>query len=247
MDPNTPLTFSNGDLLSLAEHSQYRRLVGRLLYLTLSRPDITFVVHHLSQFVSQPRVPHLQAAHHLVWYLKSNPGQGLFFAISSSLQLRAFSDANWASCADSCKFVTGVCVFLGDSLVSWKAKKQITVARSSAEAEYRALTAVTSELIWISQLLYDFRITVTKPALIFFFCDNQAAIHIVSNPIFHERTKHIEIDCHFFRDKLTKGFIKLLPVRSHHQLADVFTKPLPSHLLFLVISKMAVQNIHNPS
>jgi len=175
-----------------------------LLYLTLSRPDITFVVHKLSQFLAQPRAPHLYAAHHLLRYLKNSLGQGLFFSASSLLQLKAFSDADWGSCAETRRSVTGFCVFLGDSLVSWKAKRQSTISRSSAEAEYHAMLATTSELVRLKQLLQEFGVSLVAPLLL--FCDNQATVHIASNPTFHERTKHIEIDCHFIRDKVTKGF-----------------------------------------
>ncbi|XP_024025332.1 uncharacterized protein LOC112092714 [Morus notabilis] len=121
MDPQVHLLATSGDVLSDA--SQYRRLIGRLLYLTLSRPDITFAVHKLSQFLAQPRSSHLRAAHYLLRYLKSSPRQGLFFSSSSALQLRAFSDADWGSCPDSQRSVIGYCVFLGDSLVSWKVKR----------------------------------------------------------------------------------------------------------------------------
>lgn len=116
MDPNLKLNNHEGELLPDASH--FRRLIGRLLYLTLSRPDISFAVHKLSQFLSKPRSPHLHATHHLLRYLKSNLGQGLFFSASSSLQIKAFTDADWASCPGSKKSVIGFYIFLGDSLIS---------------------------------------------------------------------------------------------------------------------------------
>lgn len=158
MDPKIHLSVHSGDLLQDA--SQSRRLIRRLLYLTVSPPDITFAVHNLSQFISQPRVPHLQATHHLLRYLKFKPGQGLFYSTSPCLQLKAFSDANWASCPDTRGSVTGFCIFLGNSLVSWRAKKQSSVSRSSAEAKYSALAITSNEIIWLQHLLHDFGITV---------------------------------------------------------------------------------------
>ncbi|XP_068638413.1 uncharacterized mitochondrial protein AtMg00810-like [Aristolochia californica] len=242
MDPKLHLTTTDGDLLLDITH--YRRLVEKLLYLTLSRPDITFAIHKLTQFVAQPRLPHLQAVHHLFHYLKTSPGQGLLFSSTSSLQVRAYYDADWGSCLDSRRSTTGFCIFIGDSLVSWKAKKHTTVSRSSIEAEYRALSSTTSEIIWLQQLLQDFQVKVASLALL--YCDNQAAIHIASNPTFHERTKHIEIDCHFVREWVTSGVLKLLPIRSQYQLADMFTKPLPSTHLFSLLSKMAIKDIYKP-
>ncbi|XP_031249394.1 uncharacterized protein LOC116107227 [Pistacia vera] len=240
MDPKLRLTATEGELLSDITH--YRRLVGKLLYLTLSRPDITFAVHKLTQFLAQPHLPHLKAMHHLLRYLKNSPGQGLLFSSHSSLQLKAFSDSDWGSCPNSRRSVTSFCIFIGDSLVSWKAKKQTTVSRSSTEAEYRALSSTASELIWLQQLLQDFQVTVASPALLYY--DNQAAIHIASNPTFHERTKHIEIDCHFVRERVASGVLKLLPIRFQYQLADLFTKPLPSTQFFSLLSKMAVKDIY---
>ena len=190
MDPKVQLDASTGDLLPDA--FVYRRLIDRLLYLTISRLDITFAFHKLSQFLSQPRVPHLNATHHLLCYLKNSPSQGLFYSSSSTLKLTAFSDADSTTCPDTCKSVSGFCIFLGDFLVSWKSKKQTTISRSSTEAEYRALATSTIVLIWIKQLLHDFGLNLFLPDLL--FCDNKAAIHNATNPIFHERTKHIEIN-----------------------------------------------------
>ncbi|KAK6137941.1 hypothetical protein DH2020_028329 [Rehmannia glutinosa] len=243
MGPTLKLNASDGDLLEDA--SQYRRLVGRLLYLTHSRHDISYVVHRLSQFVAKPRFPHLLAMFHLLRYLKGSPGQGILFSSHSSMHLKAFFDSDWVSCIDTRRSTTGFCVFLGDSLISWKSKKQTTVSRSSAEVEYRALAATTSELLWLHQLFLDFQIYLVGTSTL--FCDNQVVIHIANNPTFHERTKHIELDCHFVWDCVVDGTIKLLPMRSQFQLADLFTKPLPSSTLLSLLYKMAVINIYRPS
>ncbi|XP_068661006.1 uncharacterized protein [Aristolochia californica] len=161
-----------------------------------------------------------------------------------TVKLRAFSYADWGSCLDFRRSTMGFCIFIGNSLVSWKAKKQTTVSRSSAEAEYRALSSTASEIIWLQQLLQDFQVKVASPALL--YCDNQVAIHIAYNPTFHERTKHIEIDCHFVREFVTSEVLKLLPIRFQSQLADMFTKPLPSTQLFSLLFKMAVKDIYKP-
>ncbi|XP_022891292.1 uncharacterized protein LOC111406230 [Olea europaea var. sylvestris] len=180
MDPKLKLSSFEGDLVSNA--SMHRRLIGHLFYLIISSPDITYAVHKLSQIVSQPRKPHLDVAHHLLQYIKASPGQGISFSTHSSFQLRAFVDADWGACLDMRKSITGFYIFLGDSMISWKAKKQTTVSKSSAEAEYRALALAISELVWISQLLLDFQITKQDPTIMFY--DNLTAIHIASIPFF---------------------------------------------------------------
>lgn len=134
-------------------------------------------------------------------------------------------------------------MFLGDSLVSWKSKKQHVVSMSSAEAEYRALASAASEVTWLTQLLMDFEVTI-GPTLL--FCDNQAAIHIASNPTFHERSKHIEIDSHFVKDKVSDGMLRLVHVNSKHQLANVLTKVVPTPLFNSLLSKMGIFNIYDP-
>ena len=241
---NSRLSLNHTDETLLDDPTHYRRLVGKLLYLTITRIDITFCVTTLSQFMAAPRDTHLQAAHHLLRYIKSQPGLGLLYPATSDLQLKAFSDADWGTCHDSRRSITGLCVFLGESLISWKSKKQTTVSKSSAEAEYRAMATAASELIWLQQLLSDLRVKESSKAVL--FCDNRAAIHIASNPVFHERTKHIEIDCHFVRHHLLAGAFKLLPVRTRQQLADLLTKPLPAPVLKTFMCKLSLLDIYRP-
>ncbi|XP_013617172.1 PREDICTED: uncharacterized mitochondrial protein AtMg00810-like [Brassica oleracea var. oleracea] len=223
----------------------YRRLVGRLLYLTHTRPDITYAVHKLSQYMSIPIDAHLQAAYRVLRYLKNDPSQGLFYSASSPMKLTAYSDADWAACPDSRQSITCYCVFMGDSLVSWRAKKQQTVSRSSSEAEYRAMADATCELIWLTTVLGEMHCSPMSPATP--FCDNQSALYIASNPFYHERTKHVEIDCHVVRERLKSGFLKTLHVKSELQIADVLTKAVQPGLFKNLIDKMGIQSLCLPS
>jgi len=143
MEQNTKLSDA-GDLLK--DLSQYRRLVGHLIYLTITRLDIMYSVHVLSRFMHAPRKPHMEAALRVLRYLKGAPGQGLFFSSQNGMSLRAFCDSDWAGCPMTRRSTTGYCVFLGSSLVSWRTKRQKTVSLSSAEAEYRAMTGTCCEL-----------------------------------------------------------------------------------------------------
>nr|KYP57115.1 Retrovirus-related Pol polyprotein from transposon TNT 1-94 [Cajanus cajan] len=222
----------------------YKRLIGRLLYLTISRLDICYVVHKLSQFVSNPLSDHMNVVNVLLRYLKNTAGQGFLFKANSNTRLHAYVGADWGSYIDSRRSTTGFCIFLGNSLISWKAKRQKTVSRSSTEVEYRSLASVASELVWLKNLLTDFQINTTHAAV---YCDNKAAIHITSNPTFHERTKHLEIDLHFVREQVSRGMLKLFHVRKFHQVAYVFTKVLPRNLFLSILSKMGVDNIFLPS
>ena len=216
------LSKGSGDLIS--NPRQYRRLIGKLMYLTLSRPDITYAVHRLSQFLAQPRVPHMKAATRILQYIKGTPGQGVFFSSDSDLHLKAYCDADWAGCPDTRKSLTGYCVFLGNALVSWRSKKQSIVSRSSAEAKYRAMATTTCELTWILHLLQDLHVKNDRPVLMYY--DNQAALHIAANPVFHERSKHIEAHCHVVRNRIIDGTLKTFYVSTKNQLAEVFTKAL---------------------
>ncbi|XP_019189152.1 PREDICTED: uncharacterized protein LOC109183502 [Ipomoea nil] len=152
--PSHKLSKNEGE--PLEDNSQYRRIVGKLIYLTITRPDISFATQQLSQFLDKPTHLHMQAAHRVLRYIKAAPGQGLFFPTTSDLQLKAFFFySDWGACIDTRKSVTGFCVFLGEALISWKSKKQATVSKSSSEAEYRALAATTCEVQWLTFLLYS--------------------------------------------------------------------------------------------
>ncbi|KAF5471374.1 hypothetical protein F2P56_008183 [Juglans regia] len=236
MEQNLILNAESGD--ELEDPSQFRRLIGRLIYLTITRPDIGFSVQRLSQFMHRPRVPHMAAANRVVQYVKATIGLGLFFSSASiDFQLKVYTDSDWAACPDTRKSVTSYTVFLGSNLVSWKSKKQQTISRSSAESEYRAMATGVCEILWLKNLLADFGIS--QPTLM--YCDSQAAIHIASNPVYQERTKHFEIDCHLVREKMQEidchlvrekmqaGVIKLFHVKTGCQIADILTKSLGLH------------------
>ena len=197
------LKLSKGDEELLKDASQFRSSIGKLMYLTLSRPNITYAVHRFSQFLAQPRVPHMRAATRILQYIKGTPGQGVFFLVESDLQLKTFCDADWVGCLDTRKSLTGYCVFLGDALISWRSKKHDVVSTSSAEAEYMSLAITTCEVTWLLYLLGDLHIPHDKPVLMYY--DNQAALHISANQVFHERSEHIEVDCHIVRNKILDG------------------------------------------
>ncbi|KAL2247953.1 UNVERIFIED_CONTAM: Retrovirus-related Pol polyprotein from transposon RE1, partial [Sesamum indicum] len=199
---NTPLPaglqFKAASGQQLSNPEPCRRLLGRLLYLGFTRPDICHATQQLSQFMQSPCQDHWEAAMHLIKYLKGTLHRGLYFNSDSSLTLEAYCDADWATCKETRKSLT--------------------------EAEYRSMVSTTCELIWIHSLLKDLKVDVQTP--IPFYCDNQAALYITANPVFHERTKHIEIDCHLVRGKYKEGFIAPKHIASKEQPADVFTKIL---------------------
>ncbi|XP_071741059.1 uncharacterized mitochondrial protein AtMg00810-like [Rutidosis leptorrhynchoides] len=223
---NTECTQSDKALENI---NKYQKLIGKLIYLTLTRPDIAYSVHLLSQFMHSPLQSHLKCALRLLRYLKGAPGLGVHNSKTCDVELKAYVDSDWGKASMIRKSVTGYCVFLNGSLVSWKSKKQATISRSSVEAEYRALADVTCEIIWILKLLVELEYKVVLPVEV--FVDNKAAIKIASNPVFHEKTKHFEIDLHFVREKLSAGVIDVLKIESANNVADLFTKRLsgPQH------------------
>ncbi|RVW80864.1 Retrovirus-related Pol polyprotein from transposon RE1 [Vitis vinifera] len=243
MDPNVKLVPGQGE--PLGDPGRYRRLVGKLNYLTITRPDISFPVSVVSQFLQSPCDSHWDAVIRILRYIKSTPGQGVLYENRGHTQVVGYTDADWAGSPTDRRSTSGYCVFIGGNLISWKSKKQDVVARSSAEAEYRAMALATCELIWLRHLLQELRFG--KDEQMKLICDNQAALHIASNPVFHERTKHIEVDCHFIREKIASGCVATSFVNSNDQLADIFTKSLRGPRIKYICNKLGAYDVYAPA
>lgn len=239
------LKLDKGEDEERADVNAYRRLVGRLLYLQATRPDITYVVNVLSQFVSDPRQNHWNAAMRVLRYLKATLGQGILLPKGNETDLIAYSDSDWLGCPFSRRSRTGYVLLLGGAPISWKSNKQSVVSRSSAEAEYRAMATTVSEILWTHWLLTEFDVEFHSPIPL--LCDNNSACHIAHNPVFHERTKHVEMDCYFVRERVLSKEIVPVKINTQDQLADLLTKPLGSDRLKLLSTKLGIWNLHVPA
>ncbi|CAH9110852.1 unnamed protein product [Cuscuta epithymum] len=206
-----------------SDEKVYRGMIGSLLYLTASRPDIMYAVCVCARYQSCPKESHLVAIKRIIRYVKSTTNLGLWYPKGSNFSLVGYSDADYAGCTVDRKSTSGTCQFLGHSLVSWSSKKQNSVAISTAEAEYVALGSCVAQILWMVQALNDYNLKFSNVPI---YCDNTSAINISKNPVLHSRTKHIEIRHHFIRDHVQKGNISVEYVDTMYQLADIFTKPL---------------------
>jgi hypothetical protein len=223
------LSASKGTPLGQNDSTQYRSIVGALQYLTLTRPDIAFPVNKVCQFLHCPTTDHWMAVKRILRYLKQSVKTGLKIERSSSSLITGFSDADWAGCLDDRRSTGGFAVFLGSNLISWSARKQPTVSRSSTEAEYKAVANTTAEIMWIQTLLHELGVQTPRAAKL--WCDNIGAKYLSANPVFHARTKHIEVDYHFVRERVTQKLLEIDFISSKDQIADGFTKPLPARQL----------------
>ena len=226
IDTKSKLSATDGALLP--DPTEYRSYAGALQYLTLTRPDITHAVQQACLYMHAPRESHLNLVKRILRYIKGTLDLSMHLSSSSSASLTAYSDADWAGCPDTRRSTSGYCVFLGDNLISWSSKRQTTVSRSSAEAEYRAVAHAVAECCWIRQLLGELHHPLSSATVV--FCDNVSAIYMAANPVQHRRTKHIEIDIHFVREKVSLGQVRVLHVPSSRQFADIMTKGLPPRL-----------------
>jgi hypothetical protein len=204
----------------------------------VTRPDLTFAVNKASQFMFEPTDDHWQMVKRILRYIKGTLSLGLTFQPGSHLALHAYSDADWAGCPDDRRSTTGFAVYLGPNLISWSSKKQPTVSRSSTEAEYRSLAVTASELTWISSLLKELRFPMSQAPTL--WCDNLGATFLASNPVYHARTKHIDLDYHFFREKIENKQLQVKFICSADQIGDFFTKSLGRTRFQLLRSKLHV-------
>uniref|UniRef100_A0A2N9FVU6 Reverse transcriptase Ty1/copia-type domain-containing protein n=1 Tax=Fagus sylvatica TaxID=28930 RepID=A0A2N9FVU6_FAGSY len=221
--PNTRLSLHEGDLLP--DPHAYRSLVGALHYLTFTRPDISFSIHQVCQYMSAPTTIHLAVAKQILRYLQGTLNHGIAFT-PGPLHLSAYTDADWAGDPDDRRSTSGYLVYLGSNPITWSVKKQPTVSRSSTESEYRALAIASAELCWIRTLLKNLGIFLSQTPIL--WCDNISALAIASNPMFHAHTKHIEVDFHFVRERVLRKDLEVKFVSTVDQLADIFTKSLPT-------------------
>ena len=201
---------------------RYQRLVGKLIYLSHTRPDIAFTVSRVSQFMHSPRKVYLDAAYKILRYLKSSLGKGLFFQKYSQRNIEAFTDADWVGSSTDRKSTIGYRTYVWTNLVTWRSKKQNVVSRSSTEAEYRAMANDVCELLWLQQILSELYLPINLPIKLYY--DNKAAISIAHNPIQYDRTKHVEVDLHFIKEKLEAGVICMSFVPTSQETATYLPK-----------------------
>ncbi|GJY72804.1 putative ribonuclease H-like domain-containing protein [Tanacetum coccineum] len=212
----------------------YRSMIGSLMYLTASRPDIMFAVCACARFQVTPKASHLNAVKRIFRYLKHQPKLGLWYPRDSPFELEAFSDSDYGGASLDRKSTTGGCQFLGRRLISWQCKKQTIVANSTTEAEYVAAANCCGQVLWIQNQMMDYGFNFMNTRI---HIDNESTISVIKNPVAHSRTKHIEIRFHFIRDCYEKRLIEVIKIHTDSNVADLLTKGFDvTRFNFLVVS-----------
>jgi hypothetical protein len=219
------ISANDGEFLGKEDSAKYRSIVGALQYLTLTHPDIAYSVNKVYQYLHAPTMVHMTAVKWILSFLKHMSDYVFLIRPSSSTMVSAFSDTDWAGCMDDRKSTGGFIMFFGPNLVSWSVKKQKTVSRSSSEAEYKTMTNAIAEIMWVQSVLNELGVPCPRSARL--WCDNMGAKYLTSNPIFHKRMKHIEIDYHFIRDRVLQKLLEVRFISTDDQVADGLTKLLP--------------------
>ncbi|XP_057811608.1 secreted RxLR effector protein 161-like [Salvia miltiorrhiza] len=200
--------------------TKYREIIGSLLYLTASRPDITFAVGVCARYQSDHKEAHMDVAKRILRYIKGTSNVGLWYPADDDFKLTGYTDSNFARCAIDRKSTSGTCQFLGSKLISWFSKKQTSAATSTTEAEYMAAGSCYSQILWLVQELKDYRIEESKVPI---YCDSSSAIAISQNHVHHTRIKHVSIRHHFIRDHVEKKDISIEKIHTSIQRADLLT------------------------
>jgi hypothetical protein len=227
---------------TMVDQKLFRSIIGSVLYITASRPDVMFSVCMCARFQASPREIHLKAAKRILRYLKYTPNIGLWYPKGAQFELIGYSDSDYAGYKVDRKSTSGCCQFLGRSLVSWSSKKQNFVALYTAEAEYISAGNCCAQLLWMKQTLLDYGIILKNVPLM---CDNESVVKLATNLIQHSRTKHIDIRHHFLRDRVGKGDITIYSIGTNDQLAAIFTKPLDETRFCKIRSEMNVIDLSN--
>ncbi|GKA05798.1 retrovirus-related pol polyprotein from transposon TNT 1-94 [Tanacetum coccineum] len=201
--------------------THYRGMIGTLMYLTASRPDLTFVVCMCARYQAKPTEKHLHAVKRIFKYLRGTVNRGLWYPKDSSIALTAYADADHVGCQDTRRSTSGCMQLLGDRLVSWSSKRQKSAAISSTEAEYIAMSGCCAQILWMRSQLTDYGLGFNKIPM---YCDNKSAIALCCNNVQHSRSKHIDIRFHFIKEQVENGVVELYFVNTEYQLADIFTK-----------------------
>ncbi|KAI5438952.1 hypothetical protein KIW84_024615 [Lathyrus oleraceus] len=221
------------------DQSFYKSMIGSLLYLTTSRPDIAFVVGVCARYQAEPKVSHLNQLKRILKYVNGTSDYGMTYTHGSGSMLTGYCDADWTGSVDDRKSTSGGCFFLGNNLISWFSKKPNCMSLSTAEAEYIAAGSSCSQLVWMKQMPTEYNVTQDVMTL---YCDNLSAINISKNPIQHSRTNHTDIRHHFIRELVEEKIIALEHVTTEMQLADIFTKALNANQFECLRGKLGICN-----
>ena len=223
MDPGAKLTRTDEE--ELADATEYRSIIGCLRYLLHTRPDLSYSVGLLSRFMQEPREHHMKAIKQVIRYIKGTKDYGITYKRQGGCKITGYSDSSYGVNTDQGKGTTGIVFYFGESPITWSTQKQPTVALSSCESEFMAATTAACQALWLQRLLSE--LTGWKQERINLYVDNVSAIALMKNPVFHGRSKHIDIRYHFIRECVEKEQIYVEHISGVKQKADILTKALP--------------------